>query len=203
MTNLLSFPGDRAIFPVIQNTTWPVLLPPSTYSTSCLFTIWVPCLTDWFHCLLLACLVVNIAIIWVATFPPVFFYFFVQMAYRFSVWSPLLLPSSSVVFLAAKVSLPFEAHRYNTGAHLTLRESKVLFLGRIRPLQMYWGARFYYDGTNRVTRLDINLYLPQNNYVNSRIYCTYEHASFDMIYDIFINCNCVVNQWQYTFTHKQ
>ena len=130
---------------------------PTQYLQYKLFiTIRVPCLTDWFHCLLLACLVVNILIIWVVTFSPGFFYLFVQMAYRFSVWLPLLLPSFSVVFLAAQVSLPFEVYRYNTGAHLTLRDSKVLLLGRIRPLQMYWVPRFYCDGTNLVTRLDIN-----------------------------------------------
>jgi len=27
--------------------------------------------------------------------------------------------------------------------------------------------------------------------------------SYDKMYDIFINCNWVVNRWQYTFTHKQ
>lgn len=77
------------------------------YSTSCLFTIRAPCPIDWFHCLLLACLVVNIVVIWLVTLSPVFFYLLVQMDYWFSVWLPLLQPSFCAVFLAEKVPLHF------------------------------------------------------------------------------------------------
>jgi len=150
----------------------------SRTSTSCLFTIRTSCLIDWFHCLLLACLVANIVVIWIVTFSPVSFYLFVQMDYWFSVWLPLLLPSFCVVFLAAKFSVPFEVHRYTTGAHIGLRESKVLLVRRIRPLQICCGLRGYCDGTNLVTRPDINFCFPQNNNVISRIYCTCVNASF-------------------------
>ena len=165
------FPGDRAMFPVLQNTTWTVLLPPTTWNTSYLFTIRAPCLIDWFHCLLLACLVANIVVIWTVTFLPVFFYLFVRMDYWFSVWFPVLLPSFCAVVLAAKVSVPFEVHRYNTGPHFALRESKVLIVGRIRHLQLSCGPQGYCDGKNLVNRLDINFYFPQNNNVISIIYC--------------------------------
>jgi hypothetical protein len=146
-------------------------------SKCCLFAIRAPCLIDWFQCLLLVCLVANIVVIWIVTFSPVFFYLFVQMDYWFSVWLPLLLPSFCVIFLAAKVLVSFEVHTYITGPHLTLRESKLLLVGRIPSLQMYCGPQVT-DSTNLVTRLDINFCFPQNNKVISRISSAYENASF-------------------------